>query len=76
MGLVKSEVVPERVRGTMYNLYRVPLNIVVVALLLTSMTITRVYTFCAVLLGVSFGCIVLISWTPLKEAESKFSKSV
>jgi len=54
IGVLKSEIVPERVRGTMYNIYRVPLNAVVVALLLTNLTIVSVYALCAVLLGVAF----------------------
>merc|ERR1740123_1768755 len=34
IGVLKSDVVPERVRGTMYNFYRLPLNGIVVGLLL------------------------------------------
>jgi len=64
IGIVKSEVVPERVRGTMYNIYRVPLNAVVVALLLTNMSIVRIYELCALLLGVAFIGILAIMSTP------------
>lgn len=60
VGYLKSEIVPERVRGTMYNLYRVPLNAVVVAALLTNMTIVQVYTFCAVLLGIGMTCVGIV----------------
>jgi len=64
IGIVKSEVVPERVRGTMYNIYRVPLNAVVVALLLTNMSIVRIYELCALLLAVAFVSIMAIMSSP------------
>merc|ERR1719230_585840 len=60
VGVVKSEVVPERVRSTMYNFYRVPLNVIVVCLLLTNLPMKRVFATCAVLLGVGFICNMLI----------------
>lgn len=47
IGVLKSEVVPERIRGTMYNIYRVPLNGLVVLLLLTELKMTRVFGLCA-----------------------------
>mmetsp|Transcript_54817 Transcript_54817/g.155958 ORF Transcript_54817/g.155958 Transcript_54817/m.155958 type:complete len:476 (-) Transcript_54817:44-1471(-) len=66
IGLVKSEVVPERVRATMYNIYRVPLNAVVVALLLTNISFVRVFAICAVLMGVAFVGVVLTAAMPQK----------
>jgi len=54
IGVVKSELVPEHVRGTMYNVYRVPLNAVVVVLLLTDISLTTCFQLCAGLLTVSF----------------------
>eukprot|EP00928_Gymnodinium_smaydae_P037819 TRINITY_DN26209_c0_g1_i1.p1 TRINITY_DN26209_c0_g1~~TRINITY_DN26209_c0_g1_i1.p1 ORF type:complete len:434 (+),score=90.29 TRINITY_DN26209_c0_g1_i1:108-1409(+) len=50
IGVMKSIVVPEQVRSTMYNFYRVPLNALVVVLLLTDMGIAKVFAFCTVLL--------------------------
>eukprot|EP00931_Biecheleriopsis_adriatica_P033739 TRINITY_DN19563_c0_g2_i1.p1 TRINITY_DN19563_c0_g2~~TRINITY_DN19563_c0_g2_i1.p1 ORF type:complete len:567 (+),score=70.61 TRINITY_DN19563_c0_g2_i1:69-1769(+) len=59
VGLLKSEVVPESVRGATYNLYRVPLNAIVVGLILTDLSPERCFRCCAILLGVmisvSFG---------------------
>mmetsp|Transcript_8647 Transcript_8647/g.19747 ORF Transcript_8647/g.19747 Transcript_8647/m.19747 type:complete len:482 (+) Transcript_8647:57-1502(+) len=60
IGVLKSEMVPERVRATMYNIYRVPLNAVVVALLLTDISYLRVFELCAVLQAVA---LVLVGGT-------------
>lgn len=60
VGVLKSEVVPEHVRGTMYNIYRVPLNGVVVALLLTNLSLLRCYGLCASLLLLALVAIAAI----------------
>lgn len=54
VGGVKSEMIPERIRATMYNLCRVPLNAVVVSLLLSNIGVVQCFRFCAVLLAVVF----------------------
>jgi hypothetical protein len=54
VGILKSEVVPERVRSTVYNIYRVPLNAVVVGLLMFDIPLFSCYALCACLLGVAF----------------------
>lgn len=51
VGILKSQIVPEQIRGTMYNLYRVPLNVVVLCLLLTDLSMIAVFKTCAILLG-------------------------
>merc|ERR1719263_468465 len=80
IGVVKSEVVPERVRSTMYNFYRVPLNVIVVCLLLTNISMTKVYATCAVLLGVAFVCNALValptSSKGSQDAKEGFAKAV
>jgi len=78
VGVLKSDVVPERIRGTVYNLYRVPLNALVVVLLLTNMSIVQVYAFCAVLLGVAFVSVGSIAACPplLPKGDPKMSKEV
>eukprot|EP00929_Paragymnodinium_shiwhaense_P099987 TRINITY_DN6195_c0_g1_i2.p1 TRINITY_DN6195_c0_g1~~TRINITY_DN6195_c0_g1_i2.p1 ORF type:complete len:325 (-),score=56.59 TRINITY_DN6195_c0_g1_i2:246-1220(-) len=63
IGIVKSEVVPERVRATMYNMYRVPLNALVVILLLTDLTMTRVFALCAICMCASAMSIGAIAFT-------------
>lgn len=64
VGLLKSQVVPENVRGTMYNIYRVPLNAVVVCLLLTDLSLLRCYGLCASLLLLALVAISAIEATP------------
>lgn len=77
IGVVKSEVVPERVRGTMYNIFRVPLNAVVVGLLLTNMSIVRIYELCALLLGIAFVSILAVISSPAPFSEdTKIVKNV
>uniref|UniRef100_A0A7S2PPE9 Molybdate-anion transporter n=1 Tax=Zooxanthella nutricula TaxID=1333877 RepID=A0A7S2PPE9_9DINO len=50
VGVLKSDVVPEQVRGTMYNLYRVPLNAIVVGLLLSNIPMATCFKLNALLL--------------------------
>ena len=53
MGIIKSKYVPEEVRATMYNIFRVPLNLIVVVVLynLGSISDDAVFATCAFLLG-------------------------
>jgi MFS family permease len=53
VGTIKSEVVPEGIRATMYNLYRVPLNAVVCGILLNDFTLGQAFSMCTMLLAVS-----------------------
>merc|ERR1740117_1407182 len=64
IGVLKSEIVPENVRTTMYNIYRIPLNAVVVGLLLSNMSMIKCFTFCAALLTVALPSILAIWNTP------------
>jgi len=50
IGVLKSEIVPENVRTTMYNIYRIPLNAVVVVLLLSNISMITCFMSCGVLL--------------------------
>jgi hypothetical protein len=61
VGVLKSEVVPEHIRGTMYNIYRVPLNMVVVGLLLSDISMFQCFVFCASLLTISLFSIIGIA---------------
>eukprot|EP00927_Polykrikos_kofoidii_P066403 TRINITY_DN62001_c0_g1_i1.p1 TRINITY_DN62001_c0_g1~~TRINITY_DN62001_c0_g1_i1.p1 ORF type:complete len:501 (-),score=35.48 TRINITY_DN62001_c0_g1_i1:180-1682(-) len=71
-GMVKSEVVPEHVRGTIYNMYRVPLNAVVMVLLLTDMSMARCFQLCSALLILSCFCIVFIANSKREKVTSFF----
>merc|ERR1719387_3001648 len=53
IGTLKSEIVPESIRATIYNLYRVPLNAVVCMLLLNNFSMGQVFSLCTVLLLVA-----------------------
>lgn len=53
IGTVKSEVVPEAIRATTYNLYRVPLNAVVCGILLTNVSLGTAFSICTFLLLLS-----------------------
>merc|ERR1711862_608460 len=52
MGTMKSAIVPEGQRSAIYNLYRVPLNFIVVLTLVTHLTITQSFAMCVAMLGV------------------------
>jgi len=67
IGVMKSDVVPEHVRGTMYNLYRVPLNAVVVCLLLTNISMVQCFMLCASLMSAGLLSVMAIHFSPKKE---------
>jgi len=77
VGMLKSTVVPENVRGTVYNIYRVPLNAVVVILLLSDITMVRCFLLCGVLLTVGLVAVGMIHTNPPNEKgeASPISKS-
>ena len=51
MGTLKSRLIPDAQRSTIYNLFRVPLNVLVLVVLLTHMPQSRVFSFCTGLLS-------------------------
>lgn len=61
VGVLKSTIVPERVRGVVYNIYRVPLNILVMSLMLSHFSIIKCFTLCASLLTVGLCSVLWIS---------------
>lgn len=69
IGEVKSQIVPEHVRATVYNIYRVPLNAVVVGLLLTNVSIVTSFSLNAVLLSIALFSILSIVMAGSREAE-------
>lgn len=73
VGILKSQIVPEQIRGTMYNLYRVPLNFVVLCLLLTDLSMLAVFKTCAILLGM--GLVAAASLTRTASTESAVGSS-
>mmetsp|Transcript_31582 Transcript_31582/g.75702 ORF Transcript_31582/g.75702 Transcript_31582/m.75702 type:complete len:475 (+) Transcript_31582:38-1462(+) len=55
---IKSRVVPEHVRATAYNCYRVPLNAIVVAILLVDMSLAASFRWCVFMLCCAAGLMV------------------
>jgi len=72
VGVLKSSIVPEKVRGTVYNLYRVPLNGIVVSLLLSNISMATCFKMNALLLVGAFLCIASISTTKESADAAKY----
>ena len=53
MGTMKSSIVPESKRAAIYNLYRIPLNFIVLFSLLTHLTPKQSFILCATMLGIA-----------------------
>ena len=53
MFMVKSRVVPEESRAAIYNLFRVPLNAIVLFVLLNTMPVRATFGLCAGLLAIA-----------------------
>jgi len=51
MGTLKSSIVPESSRAAIYNLYRIPLNFIVLTSLLTNLSVTSSFVACSLMLG-------------------------
>lgn len=68
MGTMKSRIVPENNRAAIYNLYRIPLNFIVLFSLLTDLTPTQSFSLC-------FGMLVLATILQRKLVEEKVEKS-
>jgi len=61
ISLWKSQAVPEAIRSTVYNIYRVPMNgVMLVTLLTTSASMTAIFMFCFTLLAFAGGSAALL----------------
>jgi len=60
IGALKSEWVPEAARAGIYNLYRVPLNIVTVCIVLLDLSLSRAFAACAILCAVAATILALM----------------
>eukprot|EP00746_Dinoflagellata_sp_MGD_P015032 gnl/MRDRNA2_/MRDRNA2_133286_c0_seq1.p1 gnl/MRDRNA2_/MRDRNA2_133286_c0~~gnl/MRDRNA2_/MRDRNA2_133286_c0_seq1.p1 ORF type:complete len:501 (+),score=92.21 gnl/MRDRNA2_/MRDRNA2_133286_c0_seq1:120-1622(+) len=63
IGTIKSQVVMEQNRATIYNLYRVPLNAVVCGLLLSNLSLGQAFSLCTALLFLSVAICVPMLWS-------------
>lgn len=62
IGTLKSHLVPEEARAGVYNFYRLPLNMVVVVILLTNLSLQAAFMSCSAFLAV--GLLVLFTLQP------------
>jgi predicted MFS family arabinose efflux permease len=67
MSTLKSKLVPEEHRSTIYNLYRVPLNAIVIFVLLSNLSVNVTFAICVSLLATS---VLLQVALPLQSASS------
>jgi len=71
MGTMKSIIVPENKRAAIYNLYRIPLNFIVLTSLLTDLSYGTSFFICTLMLATA----AVLQWKLIKEQQSKL-KSV
>lgn len=76
MGTIKSRVVPEDLRTTLYNLFRVPLNIIVLVVLLGGIGMVKTFTSCCTLLFIAGVCTTRLTSELKKNAFAKVSSNV
>lgn len=60
MGCLKSNIVPEGKRAAIYNLYRIPLNLIVLFGLLTDVSATQAFALNLCMLATATGCQMLL----------------
>ena len=60
MGTLKGSIVPESKRAAIYNLYRIPLNFIVLFSLLTDLTPTQSFLLNAIMLGTATTLMILL----------------
>merc|ERR1719215_688627 len=73
IGVLKSEVVPEDLRSTVYNIYRVPLNGIVVILLLSDVSSSFCFKLNAGLLVLGLGCLYMINSSSAQAPQGEYS---
>ncbi|RIA89476.1 hypothetical protein C1645_772235 [Glomus cerebriforme] len=76
IGTLKAEVIPENLRATVSNLFRVPLNAFVVTLLVSDLTISTRCLLCSVLLIVAFVWSFALEKSDTSKKASKIRKKL
>ncbi|KAG8467486.1 hypothetical protein KFE25_000802 [Diacronema lutheri] len=61
MGMLKSQLVPEEVRATVYNIFRIPLNLIVLGVLLNSLSQFVAFSICGAMLALAGLCMRALS---------------
>merc|ERR1711988_1371058 len=64
MGTLKGDIVPEDMRSTIYNIYRLPLNVVVLMPLLLNFSISTTFAVTTSILGVAVGAAFFLKSMP------------
>merc|ERR1719453_3066497 len=64
MGTLKGDIVPEDMRSTIYNIYRLPLNVVVLMPLLLNFSISTTFAVTSSILAVAVGSAFLLKDMP------------
>ena len=69
IGTLKSRVVPEESRATIYNLYRLPLNVIVLMPLLMNFSISTTFAVTTSILGVAVASAFILKSMPKKSGD-------
>ena len=64
MGTLKGDIVPEDMRSTIYNIYRLPLNVIVLMPLLLNFSISTTFTVTSSILAVAVAAAFILQGTP------------
>jgi len=64
MGTLKGDIVPEDMRSTMYNIYRLPLNVIVLMPLLMNFSISTTFAVTTGIMAVAVAAAFLLKATP------------
>jgi hypothetical protein len=64
IGTLKGDIVPEDMRSTIYNIYRLPLNVIVLMPLLCNFSISTTFAVTTCILGLAVTAAVLLKGTP------------
>merc|ERR1719429_877602 len=74
IGTLKGDIVPEDMRSTIYNIYRLPLNVAVLLPLLMNFSITTTFMVTTAILMNAAVCAFILSRMP-KEPDAKDPKN-
>ena len=69
MGTLKGDIVPEDMRSTIYNLYRLPLNVIVLMPLLMNFSISTTFAVTTSILGVAVASAFILKSMPKKSGD-------
>jgi len=64
MGTLKGDIVPEDMRSTIYNIYRLPLNVIVLMPLLMNFSISTTFAVTTAILGLAVASAICLKSVP------------